>query len=170
MTESECLPVISPTHSLQQQQQQDTDNYRTTLSSDSTPLQAQDTLPTASKVDSTQTTSVTSTPKTLHVRIVPNIENPSRALIFEILDRELAAGSVIKLGRFTDRPSGCVECMSFKSKVVSRSHCEIWVHSDGKVRSTKDQLFNRGCSIQQINSCTFVTQVRRLARFSITSA
>lgn len=148
MTESECLPVITPAPSLQQQQ--DTTNYRTTsVSSDSTPLQVQDTLPTASKVDSTQTTSAITPPKTLHVRIVPNIENPSRALIFEILDRELAAGSVIKLGRFTDRPSGCVECMSFKSKVVSRSHCEIWVHSDGKVRNThtqEDQLFSRGCS------------------------
>ncbi|KAI9311363.1 hypothetical protein BX666DRAFT_2075704, partial [Dichotomocladium elegans] len=93
--------------------------------------------------------SPTATPS-LHVRIVPNIENPSRALIFDVFDRELTAGSVIKLGRFADQPAGCVDYMSFKSKVVSRSHCEIWVHSDGKlyIRDT--------CS----SSGTFLNHVR----------
>ncbi|KAI9299381.1 hypothetical protein BJ944DRAFT_53091 [Cunninghamella echinulata] len=65
-------------------------------------------------------------PKSLHVRIVPNIENPSRSLIFDIFDRELQPAVYIKFGRFTDRSQSPTH-MSFKSKVVSRSHCEIWV-------------------------------------------
>ncbi|OAD07846.1 hypothetical protein MUCCIDRAFT_134153, partial [Mucor lusitanicus CBS 277.49] len=32
-----------------------------------------------------------------------------------------------------------LNCMSFKSKVVSRCHCEVWVETDGKlyIRDTK---------------------------------
>ncbi|ORY95684.1 hypothetical protein BCR43DRAFT_475658 [Syncephalastrum racemosum] len=74
----------------------------------------------------------------LHVRIVPNIENPSRSLIFDIVDREMDAGTIIKVGRFAER-SNSPNHMSFKSKVVSRAHCEFWVGEDGKlyVRDTK---------------------------------
>ncbi|KAG0167824.1 hypothetical protein DFQ28_003229 [Apophysomyces sp. BC1034] len=74
----------------------------------------------------------------MHVRIVPNIENPSRSLIFDIVDRDLEAHTYIKVGRFTDRSSS-PNNMSFKSKVVSRAHCEIWLDSDGKLylRDTK---------------------------------
>ncbi|ORX48046.1 hypothetical protein DM01DRAFT_1410057 [Hesseltinella vesiculosa] len=64
----------------------------------------------------------------LHIRIVPNIENPSRSLIFDIFDRELEPGVYIKVGRFTDRTQSPTH-MSFKSKVVSRSHCEFWVEN-----------------------------------------
>ncbi|KAF7727212.1 hypothetical protein EC973_007910 [Apophysomyces ossiformis] len=75
---------------------------------------------------------------TMHVRIVPNIENPSRSLIFDIVERDLEAHTYIKVGRFTDRSSS-PNNMSFKSKVVSRAHCEIWLDSDGKLylRDTK---------------------------------
>ncbi|KAI8333153.1 hypothetical protein BC941DRAFT_435230 [Chlamydoabsidia padenii] len=74
---------------------------------------------------------------TLHVRIVPHIENPSRSLIFDIFDRELQEAVYIKIGRFTDRSHSPTH-MSFKTKVVSRAHCEIWME-DGKlfVRDTK---------------------------------
>ncbi|KAI9489000.1 hypothetical protein BDB00DRAFT_845680 [Zychaea mexicana] len=87
----------------------------------------------------TTDTAATTTPgaagggPSLHVRIVPNIENPSRCIIFDIVDREMKAGSVIKIGRFAERSPLSVDHMSFKSKVVSRSHCEIWVHQDGKL-------------------------------------
>lgn len=76
-------------------------------------------------------------PKAVHVRIVPNIENPSRSLIFDVFDRELQPAVYIKFGRFTDRSQSPTH-MSFKSKVVSRSHCEIWVER-GKlyIRDTK---------------------------------
>ncbi|KAI8883123.1 SMAD/FHA domain-containing protein [Backusella circina FSU 941] len=74
----------------------------------------------------------------VHVRIVPSIDNPSRSLVFSIIERDLEAGRVIKIGRFTDRIS-IQNHISFKSKVVSRSHCEIWLDNDGKVclRDTK---------------------------------
>lgn len=68
----------------------------------------------------------------VHVRIVPSIDNPSRSLVFSIIERDLEAGRVIKIGRFTDRIS-IQNHISFKSKVVSRSHCEIWLDNDGKV-------------------------------------
>ncbi|ORZ23449.1 hypothetical protein BCR42DRAFT_404789 [Absidia repens] len=73
----------------------------------------------------------------LHVRIVPNIENPSRSLIFDIFDRDLEPAVYIKIGRFTDR-SHSTNHMSFKSKVVSRAHCELWVENEKLfVRDTK---------------------------------
>lgn len=68
----------------------------------------------------------------IHIRIVPSIENPSRSLVFSIIERDLEVGRVIKIGRFTDR-SSIQNHISFKSKVVSRSHCEIWLNNEGKV-------------------------------------
>ncbi|RCI03691.1 hypothetical protein CU098_002281, partial [Rhizopus stolonifer] len=88
----------------------------------------------------TEPIATTSTNKKLHVRIVPSIENPSRCVIFDIVDRELEAGSVIKIGRYSERHTNSMNCMSFKSKVVSRCHCEVFVDEhDGKmyVRDTK---------------------------------
>lgn len=67
-----------------------------------------------------------------HIRIVPSIENPSRSLVFSIIERDLEVGRIIKIGRFTDR-SSIQNHISFKSKVVSRSHCEIWLNNEGKV-------------------------------------
>lgn len=78
------------------------------------------------------TTSADETGAQVHVRIVPNIENPSRSLIFDIVDRVLSVGSVIRIGRYSERHAN-LDCMSFKSKVVSRCHCEVWVETDGKV-------------------------------------
>lgn len=68
----------------------------------------------------------------IHIRIVPSIENPSRSLVFSIIERDLEVGRIIKIGRFTDR-SSIQNHISFKSKVVSRSHCEIWLNNEGKV-------------------------------------
>ncbi|KAI7879114.1 hypothetical protein K492DRAFT_148656 [Lichtheimia hyalospora FSU 10163] len=101
--------------------------------------------PTSSRTDATSTSmspvasSSSSTNNTsVHVRIVPSIENPRRSLIFDVVDREIKAGTVVKIGRFTDR-SVTANHISFKSKVVSRTHCEIWVDLDGKLylRDTK---------------------------------
>ncbi|KAG2230658.1 hypothetical protein INT48_005614, partial [Thamnidium elegans] len=86
----------------------------------------------------TTTTTTTNSGVKVHVRIVPNIENPSRSLIFDIVDRELQVGSVIRIGRYSERHAN-LNCMSFKSKVVSRCHSEVWVETDGKlyIRDTK---------------------------------
>lgn len=96
--------------------------------------------PTSSRSETTRrrATIAASTPQQtlndikVHVRIVPNIENPSRSLIFDIVDRELEVGSVIRIGRYSERHAN-LNCMSFKSKVVSRCHSEVWVETDGKV-------------------------------------
>lgn len=69
---------------------------------------------------------------TMHMRIVPSIDNPSRSLIFDVVERELQTAAIIKIGRFTDRAISSNH-ISFKSKVVSRSHCELWLGPDGKV-------------------------------------
>lgn len=96
--------------------------------------------PTSSRSESTTKRRATITAPThtisndtkVHVRIVPNIENPSRSLIFDIVDRELEVGSMIRIGRYSERHTN-LNCMSFKSKVVSRCHSEVWVETDGKV-------------------------------------
>lgn len=67
----------------------------------------------------------------MRIRIVPAIDDPGKSLIFNIVDRELEVGKTIKFGRLLDRSSP--EDVTFKSKVVSRSHCEIWLGDDGKV-------------------------------------
>ncbi|KAI8384431.1 uncharacterized protein BYT42DRAFT_562532 [Radiomyces spectabilis] len=85
----------------------------------------------------------------VYIRIVPSIDNPGRSLVFPIIERELEVGSVVKIGRFTDR-SQTSNHISFKSKVVSRSHCEFWVDADHKLhlRDTKS------------SSGTFVNRMR----------
>jgi hypothetical protein len=64
------------------------------------------------------------------IRIVPHIEGP-RSLHFDIIEREVSEGVVIKIGRFTDK-ANVPNRVTFKSKVVSRGHAEIW-NEDGKV-------------------------------------
>ncbi|KAI9014461.1 hypothetical protein CLU79DRAFT_766890 [Phycomyces nitens] len=83
----------------------------------------------------------------VHVRIVPNIDDPSRCLIFDIVDREFEPGESIKIGRFTDRHT--LTHMSFKSKVVSRAHCEIWAETDGKLY-IKDTRSSSGTFLNHI--------------------
>ncbi|CAB4476073.1 hypothetical protein RhiirA5_350934 [Rhizophagus irregularis] len=70
------------------------------------------------------------------IRIVPHIEGP-RSLHFDIIEREVSEGVVIKIGRFTDK-ANVPNRVTFKSKVVSRGHAEIW-NEDGKflIRDTK---------------------------------
>ncbi|KAL9550647.1 hypothetical protein MBANPS3_004622 [Mucor bainieri] len=121
----------------------------TASASPSSSSSAAEPRPTASKSESTakrRATIASSGSSTLdqntvdkvHVRIVPNIDNPSRSLIFDIVDRQLQVGSAIRIGRYSERHAN-LNCMSFKSKVVSRCHCEVWVETDGKlyIRDTK---------------------------------
>jgi hypothetical protein len=70
------------------------------------------------------------------VRIVPSLENNARCVVFNIIDRELSPGTVLRIGRFTDRGND-ENRITFKSKVVSRSHCELWVDMHGKVKNKK---------------------------------
>lgn len=69
-------------------------------------------------------------PRTAHIRIVPHLDS-SRSLVFSIIERDLTEDTVLKIGRFTDRFLTSNR-ITFRSKVVSRGHAEIW-SSGGKV-------------------------------------
>ncbi|KAG1039582.1 hypothetical protein G6F43_012467 [Rhizopus delemar] len=68
----------------------------------------------------------------VHMRIVPLIDNPNRCLLFGIIDRRLAYPTKIKIGRYSERKNE-TDVISFRTKVVSRSHCEISLY----LRDTK---------------------------------
>jgi len=74
------------------------------------------------------------------IRIVPHIEGP-RSLHFDIIEREVPEGVVIKIGRFTDK-AHVPNRVTFKSKVVSRGHAEIW--SEGGKFFIKDTKSSSG--------------------------
>ncbi|RUS25843.1 hypothetical protein BC938DRAFT_471572 [Jimgerdemannia flammicorona] len=59
-----------------------------------------------------------------HMRIVPHLDSP-RSLHFDVIDRDVPESTLIKIGRFTDRVF-MPNRITFKSKVVSRGHAEIW--------------------------------------------
>ena len=69
-------------------------------------------------------------PRTAHIRIVPHLDS-SRSLVFSIIERDLTEDTVLKIGRFTDRFLTSNR-ITFRSKVVSRGHAEIW-STGGKV-------------------------------------
>ncbi|KAF9938729.1 hypothetical protein BGZ67_010493 [Mortierella alpina] len=80
-----------------------------------------------------------STPTTApvpHIRIVPHLDAP-RSLHFEVVDKDVPEGFVLKIGRFTDKQA-LPNRVTFKSKVVSRGHAEIFTEN-GKfyIRDTK---------------------------------
>lgn len=75
------------------------------------------------------------------IRLVPHLES-TRSLPFEPIIRDpIEGGSVLKVGRFTDRQVPAASSanasnslkIAFKSKVVSRGHAELWVEAGGKV-------------------------------------
>ncbi|KAJ2899732.1 hypothetical protein IWW38_000869 [Coemansia aciculifera] len=45
------------------------------------------------------------------------------------MNRDVAEGSILKVGRFTEKVSQQMSRIAFKSKVVSRSHAEIWTEA-----------------------------------------
>lgn len=73
-------------------------------------------------------------PKKVHIKLVPNVGMTNRCFVFDVVDRELESGGPpLKLGRYSDR-TVVSDRLSFKSKVVSRYHAEIWISDlDGKV-------------------------------------
>ncbi|KAI9282537.1 hypothetical protein BY458DRAFT_428413 [Sporodiniella umbellata] len=66
-----------------------------------------------------------------HIRLVPNVGVSSRSFVFDIIDKEIEPGVIYRIGRFSDRNS-IDHRLSFKSKVVSRSHAELWTEQ-GKI-------------------------------------
>ncbi|EPQ51198.1 SMAD/FHA domain-containing protein, partial [Gloeophyllum trabeum ATCC 11539] len=81
------------------------------------------------------------------IRLVPHIDS-RRSLRFEPIQRDVREGDTpLRIGRFTDRSGLGIAAanamgsnkLAFKSKVVSRSHAEIWVEAGGKffIKDTK---------------------------------
>ncbi|KAI9254450.1 hypothetical protein BDA99DRAFT_158014 [Phascolomyces articulosus] len=71
-----------------------------------------------------------------HIRIVPHLDSP-RSLVFSVIERDVRQDTILKIGRFTERflsPNR----ITFRSKVVSRGHAEIWTEG-GKffIRDTR---------------------------------
>ncbi|PVU91250.1 hypothetical protein BB559_004223 [Furculomyces boomerangus] len=73
-----------------------------------------------------------------HLRIVPHIVDVRHCLYFDVIDRDVPEDLILKVGRFTEKASSQVSRIAFKSKVVSRSHAEIW-SKDGQffIKDTK---------------------------------
>ncbi|KAJ1934045.1 hypothetical protein GGF37_006514, partial [Kickxella alabastrina] len=67
--------------------------------------------------------------RTPHIRIVPHIVDVRHCLYFDVMNRDVAEGTVLKVGRFTERVSQQMSRIAFKSKVVSRSHAEVWTEN-----------------------------------------
>ncbi|KAG2201168.1 hypothetical protein INT46_001135 [Mucor plumbeus] len=88
--------------------------------------------------------------KKVHIKLVPNVGMISRCFVFDVVDRELeSGGSVLKLGRYSDR-TVVSDRLSFKSKVVSRYHAEIWLSDqDGKIY-IKDSGSSSGTFVNHI--------------------
>ncbi|KAJ1966913.1 hypothetical protein H4R35_006866 [Dimargaris xerosporica] len=84
-----------------------------------------------------------------HIRFAPHIQDVRHSLYFEAIDHDVPSDCVLKIGRFTDRVSQQPNRIAFKSKVVSRSHAEIW--------SENGQLFIRDT---KSSSGTFLNHVR----------
>ncbi|ORX60269.1 SMAD/FHA domain-containing protein [Hesseltinella vesiculosa] len=84
------------------------------------------------------------------IRLVPNLGTNTRCFVFDVIDRVLEPNYKIKIGRYSERHVNS-DRLSFKSKVVSRTHAEIWVDENKKV-----YLRDVGSS-----SGTFVNHVRQ---------
>ena len=83
--------------------------------------------PTATEPAAAATSAAAALP---HIRIVPHLDAP-RSLHFEVVDKDVPEGFVLKIGRFTDKQA-LPNRVTFKSKVVSRGHAEIYTER-GKV-------------------------------------
>jgi len=92
------------------------------------------------------TSTAPAAPPVPHIRIVPHLDAP-RSLHFEVVDKDVPQGFVLKIGRFTDKQA-LPNRVTFKSKVVSRGHAEIY-SDQGKVRT---------CWKRRISVCFLVSR------------
>lgn len=85
-------------------------------------------------MDTTEQEESLSEENSVHIRLVPNVGTTNRCFVFDVVDRKLVVGGPsLKLGRYSNR-TVISDRLSFKSKVVSRYHAEIWLGEDKKVR------------------------------------
>lgn len=84
-----------------------------------------------------------------HIRLVPHVGYGAACYVFDVIDRVLYEKRILKLGRYNNVRHAHPERLSFKTKVVSRCHAELWL-DEGKV-----YIRDTGSS-----SGTFVNRVR----------
>ncbi|KAJ2725131.1 hypothetical protein GGI07_001501 [Coemansia sp. Benny D115] len=84
-----------------------------------------------------------------HIRIVPHIVDVRHCLYFDVMNRDVPENTTLKVGRFTEKVSQQMSRIAFKSKVVSRSHAEIWTE--------KGQFFIKDT---KSSSGTFLNHIR----------
>ncbi|KAI8085152.1 uncharacterized protein BX664DRAFT_284201, partial [Halteromyces radiatus] len=93
--------------------------------------------PTIHPTNSSQQSTTTELPTTddqenIHIRLLPNVGLTTRCFIFDIIDRTLTPATILKIGRYSERHA-MPDRLSFKSKVVSRTHAELWMEEGKKV-------------------------------------
>lgn len=101
-----------------------------------------------------------------HIRLVPNLGPVDQNFVFDIIKRELKPGVSYRIGRFSEK-NFIEPKLSFKSKVVSRNHAELWTEQGKVTDETREEGKKRDTHASVRSFC--VTLGLRVARLSITS-
>ena len=104
---------------------------------------------------------------TQHIRLVPHLES-TRSLSFDPVSRDIQPTIPLRIGRFTDRnPNVPVSSLdqnrvAFKSKVVSRTHAEIWYDPAPPATQGSSATNPAGWFIRDLKSSsgTFLNHIR----------
>lgn len=102
-----------------------------------------------------------------HIRLVPHLES-TRSLTFDPVSRDVQPTIPLRIGRFTDRnPNVPVSSLdknrvAFKSKVVSRTHAEIWYDAAPPPNAVGGAAGAAGWFIRDLKSSsgTFLNHIR----------
>ncbi|KAL0075393.1 hypothetical protein J3Q64DRAFT_1823626 [Phycomyces blakesleeanus] len=62
------------------------------------------------------------------IKLVPNVNTAGPCFVFNVVERVLEPGFTYPIGRFSDR-ANISHGVSFKSKVVSRAHAQMWTEN-----------------------------------------
>lgn len=111
--------------------------------------------------------STTTSSSAQHIRLVPHLD-ATRSLSFEPVSREVVPSVPLRIGRFTDRnPNQPVSAfdqyrVAFKSKVVSRTHAEIWFDPSPPAGTAGAGANGGGWFIRDLKSSsgTFLNHIR----------
>lgn len=133
-----------------------------------TASQAANATSSANNSNSAPSTSTSSSSETHHIRLVPHLES-TRSLHFDPVSRDIQPTIPLRIGRFTDRnpnqPISSIDQnrIAFKSKVVSRTHAEIWFDPNPTpANNTSGAAGSGGWFIRDLKSSsgTFLNHIR----------
>lgn len=122
---------------------------------------------TSASHNASASTSSNSSSSAQHIRLVPHLES-TRSLAFDPVSREVVPSIPLRIGRFTDRGPGqpitAVDAyrVAFKSKVVSRTHAEIWFDPSPPAGTPGATTNGGGWFIRDLKSSsgTFLNHIR----------